>query len=153
MSRRRATTPRTAKTTGSPAAPAAVPAAGSPCPCGLPAAYGECCGRLHRGEAAATTAEQLMRSRFSAFAVGDAAYLLRTWHPDTRPASLDLDPALRFTRLEVVGATEGGPFHSEGTVSFRAHWSEGRESGVLTENSRFLRHEGAWVYHEALSLS
>lgn len=55
------------------------------CPCGLPAAYDDCCGRLHRGQAPATTAEQLMRSRYSAFAVGDEAYLLRSWHPTTRP--------------------------------------------------------------------
>ncbi|MGW6916086.1 YchJ family protein [Kitasatospora sp. NPDC054939] len=140
MSRRR--------TPAAPTAPAVTDA--SPCPCGLPAAYGQCCARLHRGEAAATTAEQLMRSRFSAFAVRDAAYLLRSWHPDTRPASLDLDPALHWVRLEVLGATEGGPFHSEGTVAFRAHWREGREEGVLAENSRFLRDGGAWVYHEAI---
>ncbi|MEV8325506.1 MULTISPECIES: YchJ family metal-binding protein [unclassified Kitasatospora] len=124
----------------------------SPCPCGLPAAYGDCCGRLHRGQTAATTAESLMRSRYSAFAAQDEAYLLRTWHPDTRPAEVDFDPALRWTGLEVVSTTEGGAFHAEGTVAFRAHWTEGREQGVLTEHSRFVRHEGAWVYLDALSL-
>ncbi|MFJ9841475.1 YchJ family protein [Kitasatospora sp. NPDC101155] len=124
----------------------------SPCPCGLPAAYGDCCGRLHRGQAAATTAESLMRSRFSAFAVQDAAYLLRTWHPDTRPDEVDFDPTLRWTRLEVLSTTEGGAFHAEGTVAFRAHWTEGREEGVLAEHSRFVRYEGAWVYLDALSL-
>ncbi|MEU9040762.1 MULTISPECIES: YchJ family metal-binding protein [unclassified Kitasatospora] len=132
------------------AAPRLLPS--SPCPCGPPAAYGDCCGRLHRGRAAATTAESLMRSRFSAFAAQDEAYLLRTWHPDTRPAEVDFDPALRWTRLEVVSASEGGAFHAEGTVSFRAHWTEGDEEGVLTEHSRFVRYEGAWVYLDALSL-
>lgn len=55
------------------------------CPClsGLP--YDECCGRLHREDSHAATTEQLMRSRFSAFAVGDAEYLLATWHRATRP--------------------------------------------------------------------
>ncbi|MGW2250567.1 YchJ family protein [Kitasatospora sp. NPDC001660] len=144
MSRRRPA-PRAAAS-----APRLLPS--SPCPCGLPAAYGDCCGRLHRGVAAATTAEALMRSRFSAFVAQDEAYLLRTWHPDTRPDSVDFDPALRWTRLEVDATGEGGAFHAEGTVAFRAYWTEGREEGVLTEHSRFVRHQGAWVYLDALSL-
>ncbi|ESQ02386.1 SEC-C domain-containing protein [Streptomyces sp. PVA_94-07] len=52
-----------------------------PCPCGTGRTYGECCGRFHAGSAEAATAEQLMRSRYAAFATRDAAYLLRTWHP------------------------------------------------------------------------
>ncbi|MFD8081145.1 YchJ family protein [Kitasatospora sp. NPDC059722] len=134
------------------AAPAPRLLPSSPCPCGLSASYGDCCGRMHRGVAEARTAEALMRSRFSAFVVQDEAYLLRSWHPDTRPDSVDFDPALRWTRLEVGATTEGGAFHSEGTVAFRAYWTEGDEEGVLSENSRFVRHEGAWVYLDALSL-
>ncbi|WP_040808000.1 YchJ family protein [Nocardia concava] len=116
------------------------------CPCGLPASYADCCGRLHRGEARATTAEQLMRSRFSAFAVHDEAYLLRSWDPETRPAEVDFDPGLRWERLEILGATGGSPFHSEGTVEFRAHYRAGGAAGQLHENSRFRRDNGAWVY-------
>ncbi|MEV7026001.1 YchJ family metal-binding protein [Kitasatospora sp. NPDC093558] len=144
MSRRRPA-PRAAAS-----APRLLPS--SPCPCGLPAAYGDCCGRMHRGVAEATTAEALMRSRFSAFVVQDEAYLLRSWHPDTRPDSVDFDPALRWTRLEVDATIEGGAFHSEGTVAFRAYWTEGGEEGVLKEHSRFVRHEGAWVYLDALAI-
>lgn len=116
------------------------------CPCGLPASYPDCCGRLHRGEAAAATAEQLMRSRFSAFAVRDEAYLLRSWDPATRPGTVDFDPGMRWERLEILGSTGGGPFHTEGTVEFRAHYRAGRTAGVLHENSRFRRAAGAWVY-------
>jgi SEC-C motif-containing protein len=116
------------------------------CPCGLPAAYADCCGKLHRGLAQAGTAEQLMRSRYSAFVVRDTAYLMRSWHPDTRPAELDLDPGLGWERLEILGSTEGGPFHTTGTVEFRAHYRERGHSGTLHENSRFVRHDGAWVY-------
>ncbi|MFD9125238.1 YchJ family protein [Kitasatospora sp. NPDC059571] len=121
-----------------------------PCPCGLPAPYGACCGRLHRGEAAAATAEQLMRSRYSAFVVQDAAYLLRTWHPDDRPPRIGFDPGLRWTGLEVLSATEGGPFHTEGTVRFRARFTDGGEPGVMEEHSRFVRQDGAWLYRAAL---
>ena len=66
-----------------------------PCPCGLPAPYDACCGRFHRGESAAPTAELLMRSRYAAFVVGDAGYLRDTWHPSTRPRHVDLDPGER----------------------------------------------------------
>ena len=66
---------------------------GLACPCGLGDDYASCCGRLHAG-APALTAESLMRSRYSAFAVGDAGYLRRTCHPSGRPRTLSLDPAL-----------------------------------------------------------
>lgn len=116
------------------------------CPCGLGGAYDDCCGRFHRGPVTAPTAELLMRSRFSAFALADEAYLLRTWHPSSRPPSLDLDPAQRWTRLEILGSTGGGLLHQEGTVEFRAHYVEHGHADVLHENSRFVRHDGQWVY-------
>ncbi|MBG0817864.1 YchJ family protein [Planomonospora sp. ID82291] len=128
----------------------AVPGSAAPCPCGLPAPYRDCCGRLHRGEAAAPTAELLMRSRFSAFSVGDADYLLRTWHPSTRPPAVELDRALRWTGLEILEATGGSAFHTEGTVRFRARYTERGRAGEMEEHSRFTRHAGAWVYVGAL---
>ncbi|MEV7423503.1 MULTISPECIES: YchJ family protein [unclassified Streptomyces] len=126
--------------------------ADSPCPCGQSAPhgrsapYGECCGRFHTGSAAAPTPETLMRSRYSAFAVLDAPYLLRTWAPATRPARLELDPGTRWTGLEIVETTEGSAFHTTGTVTFRARFREDGRDGELLERSRFERHEGAWVY-------
>jgi SEC-C motif domain protein len=120
--------------------------AAGPCPCGPGRPYGECCGALHAGRAAATTAEALMRSRFSAFAVGDEPYLLRSWHPSTRPARLGLDPAQRWLRLEILGTEGGSAFHSEGSVEFRAHYREHGREDVLHERSRFVRDGGAWVY-------
>ncbi|OIJ92521.1 YchJ family protein [Streptomyces colonosanans] len=124
------------------------------CPCGLPEAYEKCCGRFlpqprtpsaggtPMGAAAAPTAEALMRSRYSAFVRQDAGYLLRTWHPRTRPARLDLDPGMRWTGLEILDTTDGSAFHSTGTVTFRASY----RGGSLHEHSRFERVDGAWVY-------
>ncbi|MGW1168843.1 YchJ family protein [Streptomyces sp. NPDC002550] len=112
------------------------------CPCGLPRPYAACCGRFHAGPAAAPTAELLMRSRYSAFVTGDAGYLLRTWHPRTRPERLDLDPRMRWTGLEILDTTDGSAFHSTGTVTFRASY----RGGSLHERSRFERVDGAWVY-------
>jgi SEC-C motif-containing protein len=87
-----------------------------------------------------------MRSRYSAFAVGDAAYLRRTWHPSTRPADLDLDPEVRWRRLDVLATAGGGPFDTTGTVEFRATYSDPRGRGSLHEVSRFVREDGAWSY-------
>ncbi|MFE9838929.1 YchJ family protein [Streptomyces sp. NPDC005551] len=112
------------------------------CPCGLPKPYAACCGRFHRGEAAAPTAEALMRSRYSAFVKRDEGYLLRTWHPGTRPPRVEFEPGMRWTGLEILETGGGSAFHSSGTVTFRAAYA----GGVLHERSRFERVEGAWVY-------
>ncbi|MGW2840864.1 YchJ family protein [Streptomyces sp. NPDC001493] len=129
-----------------PSAPRITPDA--PCPCGLPAPYGACCGRYHAGTAAAPTCEALMRSRYAAFVVRDAGYLLRTWHPATRPPAVEFDPGTRWERLEILDTTEGSAFHTTGTVTFRAHWTEGGRPGSMHERSTFVRHEGGWVYED-----
>jgi SEC-C motif-containing protein len=119
------------------------------CPCGQGELYSECCGIFHRGENNAATAELLMRSRFSAYAVRDAAYLLRTWHATTRPETMDFDTNLSWTRLEILGKTAGGPFHTEGTVEFNAHYRMGDGAEMMHENSSFVREDGIWFYVKA----
>jgi SEC-C motif domain protein len=114
--------------------------------------YAECCGRLHDGTAAAGTAEQLMRSRYSAFAVGDAAYLLATWHATTRVPRLDLDPDVRWTGLDVLATSGGSLFARDGTVEFRAHYVVGGRAGAQHENSRFVREGGRWRYLDGVAL-
>lgn len=119
---------------------------GDPCPCGGGARFDGCCAPALRGIPPAT-AEALMRSRYTAFAVGDEAYLAESWHPGTRPADApSADPALRWTRLEIVAARDGGPNDTRGVVEFRAHWRRGGERGVLHERSRFVRQSGRWWY-------
>lgn len=126
------------------------------CPCGSGDVYGSCCRPFHQGKSA-PTAETLMRSRFSAFAVGDAAYLLRTWDPTTRPESVDLDPELRWYRLDINDTTGGGPFEDWGTVDFTAHYKPmlGTQAprGIQRENSRFRRQDGAWFYLDGTLIS
>jgi len=88
-----------------------------------------------------------MRSRFSAFALGLDRYLLASWHPSTRPATLDLDDGTVWRRLQVVDTVAGGPDDSDGIVEFRASFrgAEGT-AGVLHERSRFARADGRWAY-------
>lgn len=108
-----------------------------PCPCGSGTTYGECCRPLHQGKRLAETAEELMRSRYSAYAVGNLGYVFRTWHPSTRPDDVTPTPGLRWMRLEVIGSTKD-------TVEFRAHHTN--PDGVLHEVSRFEQRAGRWLY-------
>ncbi len=87
-----------------------------------------------------------MRSRYSAFAVGDAGYLLRTWHPSARPRTLELDCTCRWTRLAVLETHGGGLLDTTGTVRFRAIYLLNRHRHVLAETSRFVRESRRWLY-------
>ena len=116
------------------------------CPCLSGEVFGACCGRFLGGEADAPTAEQLMRSRYSAFVVGDAAYLLATWHPSTRPAELELDPAMRWFRLDVVRRERGGPLDRDGIVEFRVFHRYDGARDEQHEVSAFVREGRRWSY-------
>jgi len=123
----------------------AYPAAGDPCPCGSGETFEGCCRPALRGTPA-PTAERLMRSRYTAFVVGDDRHLAATWHPGTRPDDLDLDPAQRWTGLQILDAEAGGEDDTRGVVEFRASWRHGADRGVLHERSRFVRQSGRWWY-------
>ncbi len=122
-----------------------VPDNAARCPCGSGDLFGGCCGPL-LGGAPAPTAERLMRSRFTAFSVKDAAYLLATWHPSTRPTEIDLDDDVVWRRLVIVDRTGGGPFDRDGEVEFEAFWQQDGERGSLRERSRFVREDRRWLY-------
>ncbi len=92
-----------------------------------------------------------MRSRYSAFSLGDAAYLLRSWHPSTRPAALDLDDDVRWLRLDVLDVERGGPFDTDGVVEFEAVHRDASGRGVLHERSRFVREAGRWFYLDGVT--
>lgn len=87
-----------------------------------------------------------MRSRFSAFAVGDRDHILDSWHPRTRPRRLVVDDGIKWYRLDVESASGGTPFDNTGEVTFTAHYREGGERKALHQRSRFERRDGRWVY-------
>ena len=120
------------------------------CPCGRldakgrPVAYLGCCEPYLTGAANAPDAQALMRSRYSAFVRGEAAYLLDTWHASTRPGALELDGSVRWLGLEVRGYRLTGDDSAE--VEFVARYRVGGRAVRQHELSRFV-HEGMrWYY-------
>ncbi len=112
-----------------------------PCPCGTGLLLEACCGPLLAAERLATTAEELMRSRYTAYALGDREHLWRTWDPRTRPDEPYLGED-RWTGLRVREVVGGGPDDDTGVVDFVATY----DGGQLAERSRFTRRAGRWFY-------
>lgn len=83
-----------------------------------------------------------MRSRYSAFARGDADYLFRTWHPRTRPAKVTVEPDVVWMGLEVITTAAGGVDDESGEVEFTASFRD----GAMHARSHFERRGGRWVY-------
>jgi SEC-C motif-containing protein len=115
------------------------------CPCGSGRPLADCCARLHAGEPA-PDAESLMRSRYSAYVLGREDYLLATWHPATRPASVELDatPRPQWIGLTVKSHTPLDAAHA--TVEFVARYKLNGRAFRLHETSRFERVDGRWLY-------
>ncbi|MCG7308236.1 hypothetical protein MHY49_01790 [Brachybacterium sp. ACRRE] len=133
-------------------APAPAPAPDDSCLCGSGEVFAGCCGPILAGDRDAPTAEALMRSRFSAFALGDTAHLRRSWDAAQRPSAAELEASddgdLRWQKLRILDVDAGGPGDAEGVVEFVAI-ARGSEGKVrLHERSRFRRVEEApgWVY-------
>ncbi|WP_425147495.1 YchJ family protein [Deinococcus sp.] len=118
-----------------------------PCPCGSGKKYAVCCGPLHAGKDA-RTCEQLMRSRYSAYVLRLETYLLHTWHPYSRPDSLNLrGDQTRWLGLKIHSREDGGPGDGVGWVTFSAHYRLGEEVHTLVERSEFVRMpDERWVY-------
>jgi len=106
-------------------------------------AFDACCGPALAGEPA-PDAQALMRSRYTAFVRGDVAYLLATWHPDRRPASLEVEADTKWLGLEVRAHHLTSPDVAQ--VEFVARSRHGGRGHRLHERSRFLRLDGRWYY-------
>ncbi|MCF2571972.1 YchJ family protein [Brevibacterium sp. UCMA 11754] len=112
--------------------------------------YDDCCRPALDGQAWPTTAEALMRSRYTAFARGNEDHLFRTWHAKTRPADIGLDTDTTWLGLKIIGTTGGSESEETGTVHFRATCRDHIGEHILEENSSFVRRAGRWVYLDAI---
>lgn len=126
--------------------------ANAPCPCGREMPYALCCGALHAGGVAAT-AEDLMRSRYSAFVVGDVDYLMATVHPKfrhehNRNEIASWSKAADWQGLTVHRCIRGKPGDTVGLVEFTAHWVEKGRAQSMRECSVFDSIDGRWFYRD-----
>lgn len=123
-----------------------------PCPCGRldarrqPLSFARCCGRYLADfeHTPAPDAEALMRSRYSAFVLEDADYLLATWHPSRRPGDLQFQPGTKWLGLQVRAHRPLDATHAE--VEFVARSRTAGRAHRLHERSRFVCEDGRWYY-------
>lgn len=116
------------------------------CPCHSGKSYSDCCAPFHAGKSA-TSAEQLMRSRYSAYVLNLADYLRDTWHPNTRPNDLNQESlqGIKWIKLTIVSTQTLDANHA--TVTFKATFKIGQQKNqTLHETSRFVLENNQWFY-------
>ena len=122
----------------------------NPCPCQSSQEYNTCCGQYHNGKQTAPTAEALMRSRYSAYALQLGRYLFKTWHKATRPSlqSLLQENDTQWLSLKIIMTEQGMSQDDTGIVAFIATYLQQNKIEQLSETSRFEKTQGKWVYVE-----
>jgi len=124
------------------------------CPCGLDREYMSCCGRYIEGKQHAPTAEALMRSRYSAYAMKRADYIIKTaLESDDRQAIEAWMQRVTFVQLEVLRTERGKALDKKGIVEFKAWFEESGKRQLLHEVSAFVKRKGRWFYDEKSSFT
>lgn len=128
----------------------------SDCPCGRKKTYELCCGIAHKNLSNVKTAEDLMRSRYTAFTLANGDYLMLSQHTTTRELDrkqeiTDWAWSVEWLRLEIISSFDGQPTDDEGTVEFRAHYKENGKEKYIYEISRFIKERGKWKYHSKIN--
>ncbi|WP_396602695.1 YchJ family protein [Algibacter sp. R77976] len=121
------------------------------CYCGSLIPYSNCCEKAHKNRAEAKTAEQLMRSRYSAFVLANGDYLMDSHHDSTRPtqekkAIVKWAKSVEWIKLEVLETYKGIVSDTEGTVTFNAYFYENGKVDIIHEKSAFVKENGNWFY-------
>jgi SEC-C motif-containing protein len=116
------------------------------CPCNSGRPHFSCCEPIISGKMAAVTAEALMRSRYTAYVVKNMDYLLKTWHPSTRPANIDFSTIPQWSGLHIIGTVAGNESDSYGMVEFKATSLSPGKIIQLHEKSRFVKEHDQWFY-------
>lgn len=116
------------------------------CYCGSLKNYNDCCAPYHQSLKVAETAQQLMRSRYSAFVLANTKYLKQTWSPDLCLESLGLENKTKWLRLEIVAVDKGLAADKSGQVEFKAWFIESEKLYCLHEISDFEKKNEQWFY-------
>ena len=116
------------------------------CPCGSHRAYAQCCMPYHTGSAIPASAEALMRSRYTAYVLENAAYLQATWHPSKLPPQFALAGQERVQWLALQVKRHENSDDDHAVVEFVARYKINGRAHRLHEVSRFVREHGRWYY-------
>lgn len=123
------------------------------CPCKSGVLYNDCCSAYHDNSKLPDTAEQLMRSRYSAYALKLVDYLVETTHRDKLRSSYRIKLVstihdIQWTNLVILKTSAGGPNDKAGKVAFEASYIEDGIEGTMREHSRFRKLAGKWLYYD-----
>ena len=121
------------------------------CPCGKDQTYKKCCEKIHMNFSIAKCAEDLMRSRYTAFTLGMGQYLNDSHHKTSRNEAEKESiekwaKSVKFIKLEILNSTLGNKDDTNGTVEFKAYFKQGVFKRVIHENSSFIKEDGRWYY-------
>ncbi len=122
------------------------------CPCNIDKKYSDCCQKAHQNIDSVSSAEALMRSRYSAFVLANSKYLHKSHHSKTRPSKKDLraienwTKSVKWLKLEVLNSSKGTSKDAIGTVEFKAYFMENGIINNIHENSKFTLENNHWVY-------
>lgn len=117
------------------------------CLCGSGIVYGDCCGLYHSGAQIPVTAELLMRSRFTAYALRNVDYLLATWEAGKEPEVIDFSKETAdWQSLQIINTKKGGAKDSKGMVEFKAFYRQDGIDYFMHEISRFVKAGQRWLY-------
>jgi len=120
---------------------------GKACPCGRDTTVDKCCAPIIENRSKAETAEQLMRSRYTAFTLANEDYLMESWAAETRPKEIDVDAdAIQWIGLNIEKCSKGGITDEDGSVTFTADFLSAGKLCQLHEKSRFVKRDGLWYY-------
>lgn len=121
------------------------------CLCGSNTSYKDCCQPYHIHKKSPETAEDLLRSRFTGYAMQNVAYLLDTWNISTRPNDIDFsNEDVIWTKLEILSIKKGSKKHNKGIIEFKAYYTSNSEEYTLNEISRFKKTSNNWFYVDGI---
>jgi SEC-C motif-containing protein len=127
------------------------------CPCTSGKEFAVCCEPILTQQQKATTAEQLMRSRYTAYALGNVDWIVESQSPEGRQfvdrrATEEWSRRAEWRRMEVVEVKDGGPDDAEGFVDFKAYYTIGGEDITHHEVASFRQDEGTWYFVDGIEV-
>lgn len=114
-----------------------------PCPCNPEKLFADCCEPFLQHKKNPQSPLELMQSRYTAYVTHQKEYLLETWHPSSRPQTINLNQSPKWLRLQITKTSYQG---NQGMVEFKASYKTGNKIDILHETSHFIKEGSRWFY-------